>query len=541
MADSAYESPSSLELLHHRSTTDPATTTTTHGHEYDSKGIQSRGVPAPEIELADLRHHTDPNGHSHSDREDAFAHEAMDPHALETGGGDMKAAILGSVKAMVGPAILYLPHGFVSAGYATALPIMMVATVLYWHSSACLLEVWRAESQQQLVPASSLEEDVTDEAQEVFVDEPASSHAAPLSYADLAARAFGTPGETLVKLGIACMQSGVCLTYLIFVPHNLRSSILQLTNVRVSTAVCLWAMVAVQIPLAWIRDIRHFRHTNALANALIVYGLLVCVGFAVAAALAPWPSEKYYDEGGNRNASSLSNLWPHVRQLSPWGDHWILFIGMAVLLFEGSITLLLPLQQAIHVGSDDRERFPHVYPRVILAIQVFYFFFAVICWMGFGDDVHVVLTTSLPVGRLATTVQLAYSLAVLLTFPLQNYPALEIACHAIQEQFRAHSFLLTSVPPPWQGWLMKRDVIAAVLVCLLAVVALCTMDSLDKVASLTGALVGIPIAFMIPPMIHNQLMPHLTPLRRQQNYAVTLLGFCAMVLASVTTIYQWND
>jgi proton-coupled amino acid transporter len=505
---------------------------------------------------------------------------------LDSGGGDLRSALLGTVKAMVGPAILYLPHGFVAAGYAAALPIMMIATVLYWHSSASLLQVWRVEVTKELVSTASDDDDDNDDKAaeqesladpplEVFVDEPSLAdthtdtihhHNVTLSYPDLALRAFGTPGETLVKVGIALMQSGVCLTYLIFVPHNVRSSLHNLTGWHVPTAVCLLFMVGVQIPLAWIREIRHFRNTNALANALIVYGLVVCLGFALQAASSSSDDDENDTDTADddtptrtltttmKNASdargeavqredsgnALFHMWQHLEVLSPWGDHWILFIGTAVLLFEGSITLLLPLQQAI-THTPDRVRFPTVYPQVILAIQVFYFFFAITCWMGFGDDVNTVLTTSLPAGLLATTVQLAYSVAVLLTFPLQNYPALEIACHALQEQLRAHPYLLARLPHSLQGWIMKRDVIAAVLVCLLAVVALLTMDSLDKVASLTGALVGIPIAFMIPPMIHNQLMPDLTPLRRQQNYAVTLLGFAAMVLASVTTIYQWND
>ena len=350
-------------------------------------------------------------------------------------------------------------------------------------------------------------------------------------------------------------------------------------------------MVCLQIPLSWIRDIRKFATTNAVANALILYGLILCLWFALEESTEPLvltsegnhlgvtsnatslpANEKYVDESN----SSLYNVWQHLTHLSPFGDHWILFIGTSVLLFEGSITLLIPLQEAVLPNNtsssgdnpptlNDRERFPKVYPQVILCIQVFYFFFAVICWMSFGDDVNTVLTTSLPKGFLATTVQLAYSVAVLFTFPLQNYPALEIACHAIAERLRTkppqclHSpnsampqqqqqqpVLIVDNRQQLYVWLMKRDVIAAGLVCLLAMVAWTTMESLDKVVSLTGALIGIPIAFILPPMIHTQLMitspsSGFTVQRQHQNNAVAILGAIAMILASVTTIYQWND
>jgi len=140
-----------------------------------------------------------------------------------SGGGDMKAAVLGIIKAMVGPAILYLPHGFVAAGYMTALPIMICATCLFLHSSKCLLEVWKLESERQLVPQQETIADDEQEQHDVALnivgcdksEGTAAELATPvekkqprsLSYPDLAYRAFGSKGETAVKVGVALMQS----------------------------------------------------------------------------------------------------------------------------------------------------------------------------------------------------------------------------------------------------------------------------------------------------------------------------------------------
>ena len=44
-------------------------------------------------------------------------------------GGSMTAAIFGVIKGTVGPAILYLPKGFQQAGWACAIPALMVATL----------------------------------------------------------------------------------------------------------------------------------------------------------------------------------------------------------------------------------------------------------------------------------------------------------------------------------------------------------------------------------------------------------------------------
>lgn len=83
------------------------------------------------------------------------------------------------------------------------------------------------------------------------------------------------------------MQSGVCLTYLIFVPHNFHSSFLELTGQNVSPNIFLFVMLLVEIPLSWIRDIRKLTVTNTFANCLILYGLITCLAFAFGSAIQP--------------------------------------------------------------------------------------------------------------------------------------------------------------------------------------------------------------------------------------------------------------
>ena len=182
--------------------------------------------------------------------------------------------------------------------------------------------------------------------------------------------------------------------------------------------------------------------------------------------------------------------------------------------------------------EEDRAKFSTVYRRVILGIIAFYTVFGITCWMSFGDNVRTVLTTSLPPGTLATTVQFAYSVAVIFTFPLQNFPCLEIACRSISKRMQSTCGGRKTV-------LSKRNVVSSVLVCLLAVVAAATMESLDKVVSLMGSLLGCPIAFVFPPLIHSQLDPSISARRKTTNHIVAALGIVAMILASITTIIAW--
>ncbi|CAB9526066.1 Vacuolar amino acid transporter 3 [Seminavis robusta] len=482
-------------------------------------------------------------------------YEEEDLHAHGVG-GDLTSAVLGIVKGMVGPAILYLPHGLANAGYAVAFPMILVTTLMFLYSSQCLLDSWKMEHEKMHRPIATnkggtptIDEEGGDDEQEHLLNDNKNNNddengGKPrykmtfLSYPELAYRALGETGERIIKIGIGLMQSGVCLTYLIFVPQNFSTALLRLANIYVAPEWFLVVMVAIQVPLSWIRDIRKLTVTNFLANALILYGLITCLALSLKQAMttnfdgAPLDPET--------KTSPLNLVAERLSHLSPFAQGWFLFIGTSVLLFEGSITLLVPLQEAV-VSDEDRQRFPSVYRTTILSIIVFYIFFSMTCWTSLGNDVRTVLTTSLPVGNAATSVQLAYSIAVIFTFPLQNFPALEITCRSIANAMDS----CTGCGGCPSRVLTQRNVISSLLVGLLAIIAVTAMNSLDKVVSLMGGLLGCPIAFVFPPIIHYQLAKatpgkELTRTRIFFNGLVCLLGVVATVIATSTTLLTWD-
>jgi proton-coupled amino acid transporter len=228
----------------------------------------------------------------------------QDPHAHGMG-GDLVSAVLGIIKAMVGPAILYLPHGFANTGYVLAIPILILATAMFLSSSACLLDSWKLESARAADESTYL----TGSRRKRII----------LTYPELAYRALGPTGETAVKIGIALMQSGVCLTYLIFVPQNLQTCTLILFGLEIPAYYFVVVMLIFQIPMSWIRDIRKLTITNLIANILILYGLFTCLGFAM--------TEAVKSDAGRGPLTEIAYKFVHLDQFN---SSWYLFIGTSV-------------------------------------------------------------------------------------------------------------------------------------------------------------------------------------------------------------------
>jgi amino acid permease len=498
-------------------------------------------------------------------------------------GGSLKAAIFGIVKGTVGPAILYLPRGFELSGYAIAIPAMLFATAMYIYNAHLLLQCWKVESDknhkiaQRMQEVRALLEESAPANTGITITNGHSSSAPTanvipqftpklLTYPELARRALG-PFAILVEFGIASMQFGVCLTYLIFVPQNLHECLYGMTGRFIPKIYFLVFMVLVEIPLSWIRDIRKLTPTNVVATMLIAYGLFSVLVIAMMTGFA----RAHTADGGAAGFVFQQNL----RALPAVTDTWFIFIGTSFFMMEGSITLLVPLQEAVYT-ADDKAKFPRVNQVVTSWIVVFYICFSMICVAAFGSNIHTALTASLK-GSLATTVQLAYSIAVIFTFPLQAFPALEVAMKALLPGSSSSISISSSSSLKNKEQqekdnnvkIFRRNALATFLTCLLGVIAVIAIDYLGNVVSILGSLFGIPLALVFPPLMHNNLVLNSsrnnsninatdrsatlssssslwgrisssTTFIRYTNYCVVVAGFFAMGAASFATIVSWD-
>jgi proton-coupled amino acid transporter len=465
-------------------------------------------------------------------------------------GGSLTAAIFGIIKGTVGPAILYLPRGFKMAGWACAIPALCFATFSYIYSAHRLLECWKVEDARQRLLAQRM-----GELQSFLTGNPTVSPKSPktavapsensdmaafspklLTYPELARRAFGNYA-VMIEFGIAAMQFGVCLTYLIFVPANLYASCQQLFGLEIPRPIFLIGMLLVEIPCTWIRDIRKLTPLNVLATVLIAYGLGSCLIIACC--------YSYFEKVDE-------TLWDSMKSLPTLQPTWFLFIGTAFFVFEGSITLVVPLQEAVY-KQEDRDRFPQVNQQVTSYIVAFYIVFAMICWASFEDRMQTALTASLPEGIYSTTVQFAYSIAVIFTYPLQAFPAMEVTLKNLNSpttkghttpnssKRRISRSSSASRDDKTEREVWRRNFFATLLNVGLGIIAVIAIDYLGNVVSLLGSLVGMPIALVYPPIMHNVLVKDAPPTTRYMNYFVSGIGIFAAIAASYATLVNWNE
>jgi len=389
--------------------------------------------------------------------------------------------VFGIIKGVVGPAILYMPHGFKEGGYGFAIPMLWLSWILFTWSMSRLLELWFARR---------------------------------CSYAEMMRDAFGSGGMTMLQIFIAIQQCGLCITYFVFIANNLH----QVTGIGAQW-LCIIQLV-VHVPLACVRDLKSFRYTNIIATIIIG----ICVLMTVESAIQ--------DDVEHGKALQLFN-----------GDRFYEFVGTAIFAWEGMAALCLPLQAS--AAKDTRDNFLLLFVCTTASIMAVYTAFALINLDAYGADTETVLTDNVVSLTVRRTVQVLYSIAVVFTFPLQLHQGVQMSsdlisqwCPTVQkipvpsDDDESTEHELTELEPPsdWNGTACRTA-----LVTLLACISIGLIDHLALFVSLIGSLLGIPLAFIFPSFIHCRLSQYQSPLVTRTNYVVIGIGVLLCVISTGIT------
>ena len=451
-------------------------------------------------------------------------------------GSSLTETCLAIVKGIVGPAVLYLPKGFEEAGVGFGCVMIAASYAVFAFAATRLLECWRVEGGG--------------------------------SYGTLAKKALGKRGMHLVRVSLVLQQCGVLLTYFIFIATNVQQVLARRFGADLDLFPLVLAQLALQVPLGWIRDIQHLALTNLAADALILFGLVVILSFAGA---------KIARAGVGPDVEFVLNR-----------ESYFLFVGTSAFCFEGVMSLILPLQEA--VAKPKQPRFPSLLLATAGGICAFYALFALANYLAYGEDVETVLTVSLPAHSPWTTaVQVPRALLERVSSPPRpsqrrradtaglprrarapgrvlrrrhaHVPAANLPRDhdpqphghaqklgaAVQRDGRAHDTLIRAdcgarapraradcAAFPSRASRARASSSAQ----LLAFVAITQAHRLDHVVALLGCFLGVPLIYIYPAAIHLKLVPKSR--WKALDRVVVVCGFFVSAFCTFVTIKTWH-
>ena len=284
------------------------------------------------------------------------------------------------------------------------------------------------------------------------------------SFGDIGGVLYGKFMRSLILTSIVLSQIGFVAAYIVFTSENLQAFILAVSRCR--TFIDIKFMVLMQLiiflPLSLIRDISKLGGTALIADLFILLGLVYLY---------------YYD---------ISTLVEHgysdVEKFNP--HDWTLFIGTAIFTFEG-IGLIIPIQESMKRPT----KFPSVLAIVMVIITIIFMSMGAVSYAAFGSSTKTVVLLNLPQdNKFVNAVQFLYSLAILLSTPLQLFPAIRIMENEL--------FTRSGKYNAWIKW--QKNVFRFFFVIGCALLAWAGAGDLDKFVALVGSFACVPLVYVYP-------------------------------------------
>ena len=175
------------------------------------------------------------------------------------------------------------------------------------------------------------------------------------------------------------------------------------------------------------------------------------------------------------------------------------------------------------------KQFGPVLAGVMIGITLIFVSMGALCYAAYGSNVKTVVILNLPQdSKFVNGVQLLYSLAILLSTPLQLFPAIRILENGLFVRSGKHN--------PTIKW--QKNVFRFVLVFFTALVAWGGADDLDKFVALIGSFACIPLVYIYPPLLHLKSVAQ-TNLSKLSDILLIVFGTGCMVYTTFGTVSSW--
>ncbi|KAI0537789.1 transmembrane amino acid transporter protein-domain-containing protein [Xylaria digitata] len=324
------------------------------------------------------------------------------------------------------------------------------------------------------------------------------------SFGDIGGIIYGEWMRKLILGSIVLSQIGFVAAYTVFTAENLQAFVLAVTNCSTHIKITWFILMQMIIflPFSLFRDIGKLGFTALIADAFIIIGLAYLF---------------YYDVL-TLSTKGLADIILFNKK------DWTLFIGTAIFTFEG-IGLIIPIQESMRHPA----KFPKVMFNSMIIMSVIFITMGAVSYAAYGSKTETVVLLNLPQdNKFVNGVQLLYSLAILLSTPLQIFPAIKITENAL--------FTKSGKYNPYIKW--QKNMFRFFMVILCALIAWGGSDNLDKFVALVGNFACIPLTFIYPPLLHYKAVAT-TRARKISDITLCIFGFIAMGYATSLTVISW--
>jgi proton-coupled amino acid transporter len=340
-------------------------------------------------------------------------------------------AFLLLLKSFVGTGVLFLPKAYLNGGMLFSNLVLIFVAVLSYYCFVLLVNT-------RLVVEAS--------------------------FGDIGGVLYGRWLRNTILASIVISQIGFVAAYIVFTSENLQAFIRAVsdckTNIEIQYLILM--QMAIFLPFSLLRDISKLGFTALIADGFILIGLLYL----------------YYYDFLTISANGIADIIAFNK------NDWTLFIGTAIFTFEG-IGLIIPIQETMK----DPKKFPKVLGLVMIIISVIFISMGALSYAAFGSATETVVILNMPQdSKFVNAVQFLYSVAILLSTPLQIFPAIKITENEL--------FTRSGKYNPHIKW--QKNVFRFFVVMLCAAIAWVGADDLDKFVSVVGSFACIPLVYIYP-------------------------------------------
>lgn len=377
-------------------------------------------------------------------------------------------AVLLLLKSFVGTGVLFLPKAFKLGGLVFSSATLLIVGVL---SHICFLLLIQTRMK------------------------------VPGSFGDIGGTLYGPHMRFAILASIVVSQIGFSSAYISFVASTLQAcvKVISTTHREYHLAVFIFIQFLVFVPLSLVRKISKLSATALIADVFILLGILYLYFWDVITL-----ATKGIADVAMFNKTDFS-----------------LFIGVAIFTYEG-ICLILPIQEQMAKPKN----LPKLLTGVMAAISLLFISIGLLSYAAFGSKVKTVVILNMPESTFTVIIQFLYAIAILLSTPLQLFPAIAIIEQGIFTRSGKRNRKIK--------W--RKNYLRVLIVILAILISWAGSSRLDLFVSMVGSVCCIPLIYMYPPMLHYKACANNWILRTLDIFMFTIGAF-AMVFTTYMTFF----